>query len=117
MAATTSTLYYGGSGTDPLIRIEMTAVAGGFSYKNTQVQATDADASKNLDNTFFLGDLRGFFIDFLGAESGLKLSNYKVYNNYDAAGTGTAIPLVSGTNYVMGADNVFTVGGADNTMF
>src|SRR4051812_4371683 len=124
-AATTSTLYYGGSGLDPLIRIEITAVAGGFAYKITQVQATDISgttgvnggASLDPDGKFFLGDLRGFFIDFLGAESGLTLSNYKIYNNYDASGAGTAVSLVSGTNSVIGADNVITVGGADNTMF
>src|SRR3954454_10775164 len=124
MATTTSTLYYGGSGLDPLIRIEITAVSGGFAYKIMQVQATDTTgttdvnggASLDPDKKFFLGDLRGFFIDFLGAESGLTLSNYKVYNNYDALGTGTAVSLVSGTNYVIGADNVVTVGGIDNTM-
>src|SRR5687767_4887267 len=112
-----ATVYYGGSGTDPLIKIEITATKGGYSVKVTQVQATDGtEAALDPDQKFYIGDLRGFFIDFLSAESGVQVSSLKTYTNFDASGAGSSVPLVSGRNYASGSDNVVRVGREDNSM-
>ena len=110
-----ATVYYGGSGTDPLVRVEIVQINGAYSVTVTQVQATDTDAARDPDQNFYLGDLRGFYIDFQGAESGLQVANYKTYRNYDASGSGTKVAL-NGKNYKVGTDNVFGVGGSDNNM-
>jgi hypothetical protein len=110
---TTQIMYYGGTGTNPLVRIEITETSTGvFSVKVTQVQATDSDASKDPDGNFYLGDMRGFFIDFKGQETA-SVSNLKYFENYDAAGTGTSVkkPTVA-----TGNDNVFSVGDSSNNM-
>src|SRR5262245_14619995 len=111
-----STLYYGGSGTDPLVRIDIVQVDASFNVTVTQVQATDADASHDPDGKFYLGDLRGFFIDFAGTENGVQLSNYKIYQNYDATGLGTAVSLTNKNSVVKTTDTVTGIGGSDNNM-
>src|SRR5262245_64504354 len=106
------TLYYGGSGTDPLVRIDIVQVGASFNVTVTQVQATDtADASRDPDGKFYLGDLRGFFIDFAGTESGVQLSNYKIYQNYDATGPGTPVTLTNKNSVVKTTDTVTGIGG------
>src|SRR5690349_10756920 len=81
-----ATFYYGGAGTDPLIRIQVTETApgsGNFNVVVTQVQATDADAFVDPNGKYYLGDLRAFYLDFANPES-FSITNFKGYAGYDA---------------------------------
>ena len=109
-----ATFYTGGSGTDPLIRIEVyeTSVAGTFNVKVTQVQATDADAFLDPDGKFYLGDLRAFYLDFANPES-FSISNFKGYAGYDATGTPVA---TSPTATAYGSESISSLGSTDTNM-
>ena len=109
-----ATFYYGGSGTDPLIRIEVyeTSVAGTFTVAVTQVQATDADAFLDPGAKYYLGDLRAFYLDFANTES-FKIQDYKSYSSYDA--TGTVISSTP-TSSLISAEGVTSVGSKDTNM-
>ncbi|HEY8383833.1 MAG TPA: VCBS domain-containing protein, partial [Microvirga sp.] len=113
----TQTLYYGGTGTDPLIRITISDASGGaFTVKVEQVQATDGDASRDPDGKFYLGDLRGFFIDFASPIKAATVSGYSAHSGYDVPATvAQTTSLVAGKTVAYGT-NVTSVGGSDNNM-
>ena len=109
-----ATFYYGGTGTDPLIRIEVyeTPSAGTFNLIVTQVQSTDADAFLDSDSKYYLGDLRAFYLDFASAET-FTITNFKSYAGYDATGTPIATAPTS-TSVV--SEGVTSVGSKDTNM-
>ena len=109
-----ATFYYGGSDTDPLIRVEVyeTANAGTFNVSVTQVQATDADAFLDQDGKYYLGDLRAFFLDFQTAET-FTIQNFQGYAGYDATGT---VISTAPTATKVATEGVTSVGSTDTNM-
>jgi VCBS repeat-containing protein len=103
-----ATVYYGGTGTDPLVKIDIVQGKGGtYTVTVTALPGT----------TGYIGDLRGFFIDFADAETGVTVSNFKTatWAQYDK-GEFSPVSASSGKNFLVGKDNVTSVGGNDNTM-
>ena len=80
----TSTLYYGGTGTDPFVRIQVTEDGGVFQIKVTQVKANDADASLDPDGKFYYGDVRDSSL-ILPALKPSKSTISKLYSDYNAS--------------------------------